>query len=212
MGERVCMQKEPKAAQKGSGLPCSSTSGLYIRPLINPEWRPGSDRLTGQAPVQDRAWFITTELRPALIYFSLRKGESPMGVFKGTGGVDTGNKAGQVEFKNEWESSATHQQDTTEDRGCGFVMINSFEGRFCAWWELYYFVLLVSMWGQSRRESVKEGMMNVMELVGEIMNAENFSPSAGLCSFPSLRCQSEWLLLPYLPTSGDRKSSSAHLT
>lgn len=61
---------EPKAAQRGSGLPCSSTSGLYIRPLINPEWRPGSDRLTGQAPAQDRPWFITTELQPALIYFS----------------------------------------------------------------------------------------------------------------------------------------------
>lgn len=74
----VCRERErePEAALRGSGLPCSSTSGLYIRPLINPEWRPGSDRLTGPAPVQDRAWFITTELQPALIYFRLRRGES----------------------------------------------------------------------------------------------------------------------------------------
>lgn len=66
-------------AKEGPGLPCSCTSGLYIRPLINPEWRPGSDRLTRQAPVQDTAWFITSELQPALIYFGLRKGESGRG-------------------------------------------------------------------------------------------------------------------------------------
>ena len=82
-------EREPKAALRGSGLPCSSTSGLYIRPLINPEWRPGSDRLTGQAPVQDRAWFITTELQPALIYFRVRKEESRGRVFEGIAGVDT---------------------------------------------------------------------------------------------------------------------------
>ena len=84
----VCIfrERETKAAKWGSGLPCSCTSGLYIRPLINPEWRPGSDRLTGQAPVQDRAWFITTELQLALIYFRLRRGESREGVFKGSGG------------------------------------------------------------------------------------------------------------------------------
>ena len=82
-------EREPEAALRGSGLPCSSTSGLYIRPLINPEWRPGSDRLTGQAPVQDKAWFITTELQPALIYFRVRKEESRGRVFEGIAGVDT---------------------------------------------------------------------------------------------------------------------------
>lgn len=65
---------------------CFSTSGLYIKPLINPEWRPGSDRLTGQAPVQDRAWFITSELQPALIYFRRREVESRGGVFQGVRG------------------------------------------------------------------------------------------------------------------------------
>lgn len=94
----VCMQSESELAQWGSGLPCSSTSGLYIKPLINPEWRPGSDRMAGQAPVQDRAWFITTELQPALIYFRLRKGESRGGVFKGIGG---GHRNGTVTLERE---------------------------------------------------------------------------------------------------------------
>lgn len=75
--------------RRAQGSLCFSTSGLYIKPLINPEWRPGSDRLTGQAPVQDRAWFITSELQPALIYFRRREGESGGGVFQGIQGVDT---------------------------------------------------------------------------------------------------------------------------
>lgn len=75
--------------KRAQGSLCFSTSGLYIKPLINPEWRPGSDRLTGQAPVQDRAWFITSELQPALIYFRRREVESRGGVFQGIQGVDT---------------------------------------------------------------------------------------------------------------------------
>lgn len=47
-----------------------STSGLYISPLINPQWKPNYDILTGQAPVLDRSWFIATESQPTLIYFS----------------------------------------------------------------------------------------------------------------------------------------------
>lgn len=75
--------------KRAQGSLCFSTSGLYIKPLINPEWRPGSDRLTGQAPVQDRVWFITSELQPALIYFRRREVESRGGVFQGIQGVDT---------------------------------------------------------------------------------------------------------------------------
>lgn len=54
----------------GSRLLSCSTSGLYIRPLINPQWKPQYDILTGQAPTLDRSWFITTESQPTLIYFS----------------------------------------------------------------------------------------------------------------------------------------------
>lgn len=54
----------------GSLLLSWSTSGLYIRPLINPQWKPSYDILTGQAPVLDRSWFIATESQPTLIYFS----------------------------------------------------------------------------------------------------------------------------------------------
>lgn len=53
----------------GSRLLSCSTSGLYIRPLINPQWKPQDDILTGQAPALDRSWFITTESQPTLIYF-----------------------------------------------------------------------------------------------------------------------------------------------
>lgn len=76
---------EGRRCSEGFRAPCSCTSGLYIKPLINPEWRPGSDRMTGPAPVQDGTWFITTELQPALIYFRRRKGESRGVVFRGDG-------------------------------------------------------------------------------------------------------------------------------
>lgn len=129
----VCEQRErgreTRAAQRGSGLPCSSTSGLYIRPLINPEWRPGSDSLTGQAPVQDRAWFITTELQLALIYFGLRRGENRGGVFSGIRGVYTDTalfvwKGRDTGVESDWEGWVTEWQATSENwgGGAGFVM------------------------------------------------------------------------------------------
>lgn len=55
-------------------------------------------------------------------------------------------------------------------------------------------------------------MLYQMQEEVEIMSAENSFPSGGLCSLPGLRCQSEWLLSSYLPSQGDCKSSSAHLT
>lgn len=65
-GETWFLAKPPP----GSLLLSWSTSGLYIRPLINPQWKPSYDILTGQAPVLDRSWFIATESQPTLIYFS----------------------------------------------------------------------------------------------------------------------------------------------
>lgn len=63
-------QKPGETLPPGSLLLSWSTSGLYIRPLINPQWKPSYDILTGQAPVLDRSWFIATESQPTLIYFS----------------------------------------------------------------------------------------------------------------------------------------------
>lgn len=66
-------QKHREPQPPGSLLLSWSTSGLYIRPLINPQWKPSYDILTGQAPVLDRSWFIATESQPTLIYFSFGK-------------------------------------------------------------------------------------------------------------------------------------------
>lgn len=63
-------QKPGETQPLGSLLLSWSTSGLYIRPLINPQWKPSYDILTGQAPVLDRSWFIATESQVTLIYFS----------------------------------------------------------------------------------------------------------------------------------------------
>lgn len=150
----ACREREREPTQRGSGLPCSSTSGLYIKPLINPEWRPACDRLTGQAPVQDKAWFITSELQPALIYFRLRKGESRGGGFQGrqTQKQHCYTGKGDTEVESDWERCVTHWLGVKTRGGVAFVMF-SFKCRLCILLEFLSFTFAQ----QSRVEERESG-------------------------------------------------------